>query len=62
MEPPFLAKSKIDRYGSRLVLDFMEPSLPSSYKICGFSLPTTNTGRLANIEHDAKDQKLRLFY
>ena len=37
MEPPFLAKSKIDRYsyksyGSRLVLDFMEPSLPSIYK------------------------------
>ena len=32
MEPPFLAKSKIDRYRSRLVLDFMEPSLPSSYK------------------------------
>ena len=36
MEPPFLAKSNYrplyKSYGSRLVLDFMEPSLPSSYK------------------------------
>ena len=36
MEPPFLAKVQnrplYKSYGSRLVLDFMEPTLPSSYK------------------------------
>ena len=75
MEPPFLAKSKIDRYtkatvvGNWLVLDFMEPSLPSSYKkALALSLPTSDTERilvdwqtLGTIEHDAEDQKLHVF-